>query len=350
MPKIMQHLSRGSIVAATVLTYADVHVALPVVAFTAGRKDRGMTQRGLRRNSTVQIQARTSVHEVIWIEDCSSSSPSPGQGMARLSQQLTRTQNDPLKRSFKSRPLWDLDYTLSDRHGFPKGSTVAGTRFANRNPQPDVRNGNSSTTVTSQKLCKWSWKQLPQQNNTHHEAVVHCGSSEVGDEEGLDDILPSEVKMVARGEDQRASSPHMSDRNGAVRIHVKPATMIYRQQTELEINNLAGGVGLPNRWTPSTLCANARPTVHCAVSGKEQRSIAKGPKRMGHVKDKPYARPFGRDILAAGSAIGSSSRVRRRPSEPYQRSLHKAALSSNTATRIVKHFLKAAVTSIVKEP
>ena len=85
----------------------------------------------LRRTSAVQTQARSSVHEVIWKNECISSSPSSGnQTSPRLSLQLTRTHSGPLKDFCCDSPSSDIDCNPGSGFSSTSSRSCRGQKFA----------------------------------------------------------------------------------------------------------------------------------------------------------------------------------------------------------------------------
>lgn len=165
---IIQHPPSYSDTAETAINYANVHVAPPIVARTSPGEGLEPSVSRLRRTSAVQSRARSSVHEIVWKDDHSSSSlSSAGKTSPRLSLQLTRTQSDPSNGSCRNDPCVDLQGDSESRFSFTRSSSWPKSTFVE-----DVSLVENQTRIVgpphvSQTLSEWTWNCGSEPNNTN---------------------------------------------------------------------------------------------------------------------------------------------------------------------------------------
>jgi len=302
---------RRSVVAETVTTYADVHVAPTIVASNVIQQESALPVEQLRRTSAMQIRSRSSVHEIIWKDDYSSSNKSStGNKTPMRSLHIMRTQSDPVRdgtcRGLGSNPECDTDRKLSLTAESPHvRSPSLGGEFA-----VEFETGNFRPGHITQKLFEWNWNYKSQQDNTKGCAMLsfearRTSAAPEGDD-GPANLLPPEAPAFL-SEFESVERPTGTDQaTGEV---ISPSYILY----------------------------NRNPMV----TGRRRSSAPKigrtymieGSRRQSYVRNHPYAPPRVGDDSVAGSAIGSSSRMRRRSINAHQRdSTRKTSGTSSDVT------------------
>lgn len=335
---VKQCVPRRSVVAETVTTYADVHVAPTIVASNVIQQESALPVEQLRRTSAMQIRSRSSVHEIIWKDDYSSSNKSStGNKTPMRSLHIMRTQSDPVRdgtcRGLGSNPECDTDRKLSLTAESPHvRSPSLGGEFA-----VEFETGNFRPGHITQKLFEWNWNHKSQQDNTKGCAMLsfearRTSAAPEGDD-GPANLLPPEAPAFLSEFESVETSPPLPDRHPTVDWQALPLTNPKNPRAGPTGTDQATGEVI----SPSYILYNRNPMV----TGRRRSSAPKigrtymieGSRRQSYVRNHPYAPPRVGDDSVAGSAIGSSSRMRRRSINAHQRdSTRKTSGTSSDVT------------------
>ncbi|KAI9881250.1 MAG: hypothetical protein M1830_005536 [Pleopsidium flavum] len=331
-----QCLPRRSVVAETAMTYADVHVAPPLVASNVTEQESAPPIAKLQQISAMQIRSRSSIHEIIWKDDYSSSSKSSlSHKSPPPSVHLLRTQSDPLKyetcMGLGTNHERNTERNLSCTGGSPhaKSPSLSGDFTA------DVQSGNVAPGKIAQKLIEWSWNRKPERDKTRGGAVLSFESrptsAAVRGEDGPAKLLlslnssiaisssPPDAPVLLSGFRSAEPFPPLPDQNPTVRWQAAPLMGPENPRVGLRgIDQVTGDVNLPNR-----ILDHRNSVVKQRQQSSSPRTgdtyVVEGFRRQSYVRNHPYAPPRVGDDFAAGSAIGSSTRMHRRSLNAHQR-------------------------------
>lgn len=313
MTRIMQLLPSYGVVAETAMTYADVHVSPPMVTRKLLGEVVESSVSRLRRISAVQIRARSSVHEVIWKDECSSSSSSSaGQKSPRLSLQLTRTQSDPSEISCFRNPLLDRELDPARKCSSTGSRSCPNPVFVEDESSMETQVRVIRPPNASLKLSEWTWSHKSDLGHGHSGAMLSFqskGSSLAVRDESKPAVNPLSDQGVAPEELSgepcvQPSRPMFASCN---RLQQASCTRQMNHTTEDYFTRMyVSPINIER--TPAR---TARRTTLSVLPESQQRTNVMEPRRKNHARYSMCATPRIRDALVAGSAIGSSSRMRR---------------------------------------
>lgn len=217
-------------VAETATTYADVHVFAPIFASAAVDKASTLSKDPLRRTSAVQIRSRSSVYEVIWRDDYSSSGKSSiSHDSPPLDLHPVRALSDPIKGQNSRRPatgaIQNADGERQSTERSPEANSPASSGEHAVRDLFDL----AKPRQTINDLFQWSWDTNSEQHRVKPGALLSFESrrpSATGDKlvkpspaksqvltlDGGIESLPRFVDQGSRIGDKAAAVADPSDR------------------------------------------------------------------------------------------------------------------------------------------
>jgi len=272
----------------------------------------------LRLISAVQIRARSSVHEVIRKDECSSSSSSSAsQKSPRLSLQLTRTQSNPSEISCFTNPLLDRELDPARKCSSTASRSCPNSFFVEDESSVEAQIHVNRPPHASLKLSEWTWSHKSNLGNGNGGAMLsfrYKRSSLAVQDEGKPAVDPlSEDQGVAPEELSGEPCVQPSRSMFASRNSLQHASCTRQMNHTTE--DYFTRVYVSPIHIERTPARTARRTTLSVLPESQQRTSVMEPRRKSHARYNMCATPRIRDDLVAGSAIGYPLRVCEGPAD-----------------------------------
>lgn len=292
---------RNGVLAATTITYTDVHVAPGT--FTVGPKSRkpslAVTDQLPRRISVVQFRSRDSVHEVVWREDETTSDSSFASS--------SRTSNSPKHRG-----------QFPGSIGPSSAGKTSPTKENQNNPVHTMPMSSSMAEQLQGGLCQWSWTKPADSSSDaaqEHEGkgrpklmqMTSASNPDLRRPGGFLYVLNYHRRSVSEPQDL-LSSPPLRDRSSTIgwrktrAVDFNDSSVSRTQSYGAEENKGSSGPG-------SGTSSNGM-TRKAQVEGTENLTMLRESFAGRRASSHPYARARIGPIGRMGSSLGSSSHVR----------------------------------------